>query len=63
MTLKEACLQCTEFHLLAGLLKEKMERDAFKSTTNYETLKIKYEYLTELVTTIANETLEENTDE
>lgn len=58
-TLKEACRMNTNFDVLADLLKKDMESRAFR-TDDYLSLKLKYEYLTELVNIIKNETIEEN---
>lgn len=58
-TLKEACRMNQNFDVLADLLKTEMEGRAFR-TNDYPTLKIKYEFLTEILNIIKNETIEEN---
>lgn len=57
-TLKEACSQVQEFETLADILKEEMERQVFVAGSDYTTMKIKYDYLGELVNIIKNETIE-----
>ncbi|MGL5581048.1 MAG: hypothetical protein ACRDCE_08815 [Cetobacterium sp.] len=61
-TLKEACEMNTNFKHLAEVLKTEMEKQAFRSN-DFPNLKTKYEYLTELVNLIHNETFEETNNE
>ena len=66
MTLKEACEMVKEFNVLADILKEEMQKQVFRSGSDYTTLHTKYKYLDELVNIIKNETIEpikENTNE
>ncbi|MGL5964470.1 MAG: hypothetical protein ACRCZ2_08780 [Fusobacteriaceae bacterium] len=58
LTLKEACLQVKEFETLANILKQEMEKKAFRSGSDFETMKIKYEFLGEITNIIANETIQ-----
>lgn len=66
-TLQQACLQVQDFHILADILKEEMKEQVFKGSSNFDTMKLKYEHLDELVNIIANETYvpveEKNNDE
>lgn len=61
MTLKDACEQCVGFKEVAHILQNEMKEKAFR-TDDYPSLKLKHEYLTELVNIIENETFKETTE-